>query len=99
MVIKGGEIAYTPESGVGAIYTIQLSAWPSYEEAKAAADTLREQYGLEPYIREAYIDRLEAVWHRVRVGRFSAREDAVARSNELKEIVGSEVLVVYLGSK
>jgi imidazolonepropionase-like amidohydrolase len=99
MVIKGGEIAYTPESGVGAIYTIQLSAWPSYEEAKAAADTLRENYGLEPFIREAYIDRLNAVWYRVRVGRFSAREDAVARSNELKEIVGSEVLVVYLGSK
>jgi imidazolonepropionase-like amidohydrolase len=96
MVIRGGEIAYTRESGVGAIYTIQLSAWPSYDEAEAEADTLREKYGLEPYIREAYINRLNAVWYQVRVGRFTTRAEAETRADIVEQMVGSEVLIDYL---
>ncbi|MFC1547717.1 amidohydrolase family protein [Candidatus Neomarinimicrobiota bacterium] len=93
MVIKGGEIAYTPEAGVGAIYTIQLSAWETYEEAEVEADVLRETYGLEPLIREAYIDRLNAVWYQVRVGRYATREETETRADEIEQMVGSEVLI------
>ena len=56
------------------IFTVQVSSFPTTEEASAFARQL-ERKGFEPYITAAEIPG-RGTWHRVRVGNYTSKGDA-----------------------
>jgi cell division septation protein DedD len=61
-------------------YTIQVSAWPSLEEARKDQLSLTK-YGIDAYTQRFFLDQKNAYWWRVRVGNFSD----IHQANRIKE--------------
>lgn len=66
----------------GPSFTVQVASLPNRAEAEALAARLRKQ-GLSPWVAEADIPG-KGTFYRVRVGRFSSREQAVRYLEDLK---------------
>ena len=68
-------------------YTIQIAAWPSLERARM--DQLRMiEEGFDAYIERHYRKEKDAVWYRVRLGKFSDKNKALNVQKQVDSILG-----------
>jgi len=73
-------------------YTIQVSAWPSLEEARKDQLSLIK-YGIDAYTQRVFIDKKNSYWWRVRVGNFSTSDQASKVKKQIEDLRGSSVWV------
>ena len=79
--LRGLQEELTPESG---IFTVQVSSFPTTEEASAFARKL-ERKGFEPYVTAAEIPG-RGTWHRVRVGNYRTKDGAEGLRSRLAAV-------------
>lgn len=77
-------------------WTIQVSAWPSLEEAQSASRDLREKYGIESYIQRAFFKDKDEIYYRLRVGNFQHSKDADAYAKEIQDMTSLPVWVDFV---
>ena len=63
-------------------YTIQVSSWPSFGEAKKEQLKLKV-LGFTSDLTKKYIEKKDAIWWRVRVGKFKSIGDAKAVNKQI----------------
>ena len=68
-------------------YTIQIAAWPSLEQARKDQLQLIEE-GFDAYIERHYRKEKDAVWYRVRLGKFSDKNKALNVQKQIETILG-----------
>jgi len=73
-------------------YTIQVSAWPSLEEARKDQLSLIK-YGIDAYTQRVFIEKRNAYWWRVRVGNFSDINQANKVKKQIEDLRGSSVWI------
>jgi cell division septation protein DedD len=73
-------------------YTIQVSAWPSLEEARKDQLSLTK-YGIDAYTQRTFIEEKNAYWWRVRVGNFSHKDQANKVKKQIEDLRGSSVWI------
>ncbi len=80
---KKGEVKLkTEKPGInGADYAIQVSAYTAMDKARSLEDILRKK-GFQSYLVEADVNGV--TYYRVRVGKFSGKEDALAALTKIK---------------
>ena len=77
-------------------YTIQVSSWPSLEEAQVASHDLLENYGIESYIQRAFFKDKDEIYYRLRVGNFQTSEAAAKYAQEIQGMTNLPVWVDYV---
>jgi len=77
-------------------YTIQVSSWPSLEEAQSASRELMERYGVDSYIQRAFFKDRDEIYYRLRVGNFQESKDAEAYAKEIREMTQIDVWVDHV---
>lgn len=77
-------------------YTIQVSSWPSLEEAQAASKELMDKYGIDSYIQRAFFKDKDEIYYRLRIGNFKGQSAAVAYAKEIQERTNLPVWVDYV---
>jgi hypothetical protein len=73
-------------------YTIQVSAWPSLEEARKDQLSLTKS-GIDAYTQRIFIDKKNAYWWRVRVGNFSHKDQVNKVKKQIEDLRGSSVWI------
>ena len=73
-------------------YTIQVSAWPSLEEARKDQLSLTK-YGIDAYTQRVFIEGKNAYWWRVRVGNFSHIDQVNKVKKQIEDLRGSSVWI------
>jgi len=68
-------------------YTIQIAAWPSMEQARMDQLRLIEE-GFDAYIERHYRKEKDAVWYRVRLGKFPDKSKALDVQKQIESILG-----------
>ena len=68
-------------------YTIQIAAWPSLEQARKDQLRLIEE-GFDAYIERHYLKEKDAIWYRVRIGKFSNKNKALEIQKQVESILG-----------
>ena len=68
-------------------YTIQIAAWPSMEQARMDQLRLIEE-GFDAYIEHHYRKEKDAVWYRVRLGKFPDKSKALDVQKQIESILG-----------
>ena len=68
-------------------YAIQISAWPTLEEARKYQLELIDK-GFDAYTQHFYLKKKDQVWYRVRVGNFSNRNKALKVKKQIESITG-----------
>ena len=68
-------------------YTIQIAAWPSLEQARKDQLRLIEE-GYDAYIERHYRKEKDAIWYRVRIGKFSNKNKALEIQKQVESILG-----------
>ena len=68
-------------------YTIQIAAWPSLEQARKDQLRLIEE-GFDAYIERHYRKEKDAIWYRVRIGKFSNKNKALEIQKQVESILG-----------
>ena len=71
-----------PDGVVGGHYTIQVSSWNTAKKAQRVKQSL-DGLGYDTYIQRVWIEELNAVWWRVRLGDFSDVQEARRVKDEL----------------
>jgi len=66
-------------------FAIQISAWPSLEEARKHQLELINE-GFDAYTQRYYWQKRDEVWYRVRVGNFSNKNTAIAVKEQIESI-------------
>ena len=79
-------------------YTIQIAAWPSLEQARTDQLRLIEE-GFDAYIERHYRKDRDAVWYRVRLGKFSDKNKALNVQNQIETIMGIKSWLTIINSK
>ncbi len=77
-------------------YTIQVSSWPSLDEAQAASRELQVKYGIDSYIQRAFFKDKDEIYYRLRVGNFQASKDAEAYAKEIQNATSVPVWVDFI---
>lgn len=77
-------------------YTIQVSSWPSLEEAQSASKDLLDNYGIESYIQRAFFNDKDEIYYRLRVGQFKGQSEAEAYAKEIQALTNLPVWVDYI---
>lgn len=77
-------------------YTIQVSAWPSLDEAQHASRELQENYGVDSYIQRAFFKDKDEIYYRLRVGNFQESAEAEAYAKEIREMTKIDVWVDFV---
>lgn len=77
-------------------YTIQVSSWPSLEEAQMASQELLDRYGIESYIQRAFFKDKDEIFYRLRIGNFEDRGAATAYAKEVQAQTNLPVWVDYI---
>jgi len=77
-------------------FTIQVSSWPSLEEAQSASDELLNTYGIDSYIQRAFFKDKDEVYFRLRVGNFKEQTAATAYAKEIQEQTSLPVWVDWV---
>ncbi|MFQ6674977.1 MAG: SPOR domain-containing protein [Fidelibacterota bacterium] len=75
--------------------TIQISSWPTLEEAQTQAEELRDM-GFDAYVQEAPFQETDELWYRVRVGSFTTRDAAIEAAKSIEEATGLETWVDHV---
>ena len=73
-------------------YTIQVSAWPSLEEARKDQLSLTK-YGIDAYTQRIFIEKKNTYWWRVRVGNFSHIDQVNKVKKQIEDLRGSSVWI------
>ena len=73
-------------------YTIQVSAWPSLEEARKDQLSLTK-YGIDAYTQRIFIEKKNSYWWRVRVGNFSHIDQVNKVKKQIEDLRGSSVWI------
>lgn len=68
-------------------YAIQISSWPSLEEARKHQLELIDK-GFDAYIQNFYSNKDDQVWYRVRLGNYSNIDKALIVKNNIESITG-----------
>ena len=79
--LEGLQAELSPSAGV---FTVQVSSFPTTEEASAFARKL-ERKGFEPYVTAADIPG-RGTWHRVRVGNYDSKDAAEGLRSRLAAV-------------
>lgn len=77
-------------------YTIQVSSWPSLEEAQVASQELLEKYGIDSYIQRAFFKDTDEIYYRLRIGSFKEQSAAAAYAKEIQSMTSLPVWVDYI---
>ncbi len=77
-------------------YTIQVSSWPSLDEAQSASHELQEKYGIDSYIQRAFFKDRDEIYYRLRVGNFQESKDAETYAKEIQEMTSLPVWVDFV---
>ena len=70
-----------------AVYAIQISSWPSLEEARKYQLELIDG-GFDAYTQRFYFQNRDEVWYRVRVGNFSNKNKALMTKKQIESFKG-----------
>ena len=70
-------------------YTIQVAAWPTFEQARIDQLKLIDK-GFDVYIQRNYRQEKDAVWYRVRIGNFSDKIKAKIIQKQIESIIGTK---------
>jgi cell division septation protein DedD len=73
-------------------YTIQVSAWPSLEEARKDQLSLTK-YGIDAYTQRVFIEKKNSYWWRVRVGNFSDINQVKNVKKQIKKLRGNSIWI------
>ena len=68
-------------------YTIQIAAWPTFEQARIDQLKLIEE-GMDAYIQRNYRKQKDEIWYRVRIGNFSDKIKAQEMQEQIESITG-----------
>ena len=68
-------------------YAIQISAWPTLEEARKYQLELIDK-GFDAYTQHFYLKKRDQVWYRVRVGNYTNRNIALKVMKQIESITG-----------
>ena len=68
-------------------YAIQISAWPTLEEARKYQLELIDK-GFDAYTQHFYLKKRDQVWYRVRVGNYTNRNKALKVMKQIESITG-----------
>ena len=68
-------------------YAIQISAWPTLEEARKHQLELIDE-GFDSYTQHFYLKKRDQVWYRVRVGNYTNRNKALKVMKQIESITG-----------
>ena len=68
-------------------YAIQISAWPTLEEARKYQLELIDK-GFDAYTQHFYLKKKDQVWYRVRVGNYTNRNKALKVMKQIESITG-----------
>ena len=79
-------------------YAIQISAWPSLEEARKHQLELIDE-GFDAYTQRIYYQERDKVWYRVRVGNFSNRNKALNVKKRIESFTGITTWFVIVSTK
>ena len=79
-------------------YAIQISAWPSIEEAHQEQLRLLDA-GFDAYTQRYYLTVKDEIWYRVRVGNFSDRNTAEEIKNNIEGLTGILAWLDIISSK
>ena len=71
-------------------YALQISAWPSLEDARKHQLKLIEN-GFDAYTQRYYWKIKDELWYRVRVGNFSNKNEAIKIKKQLESLMGIKV--------
>jgi len=77
-------------------YTIQLSSWPSLDDAHEAARELLDTFGIDSYVQRAFFKDKDEVYYRLRVGNFPNFSDAEAYAKEIQGITSLPAWVDFV---
>ena len=77
-------------------WTIQVSSWPSLEEAQSASRDLEEKYGIDSYIQRAFFKDKDEIYYRLRVGNFQGSKEADAYAKEIQDMTRLPVWVDFV---
>ena len=77
-------------------FTIQVSSWPSLDEAQHASQELKDNYGIESYIQRAFFKDKDEIYYRLRVGNFQESIDAEAYAKEIQSMTTLPVWVDFV---
>ncbi len=77
-------------------YTIQVSSWPSLDEAQSASHDLQQKYGIDSYIQRAFFKDKDEIYYRLRVGNFQESKDAEAYAKEIQDMTSLPVWVDFV---
>jgi len=77
-------------------YTIQVSAWPSLEEAQIASKELLGNFGIDSYIQRAFFKDTDEIYYRLRVGSFPESSAAEAYAKEIHAMTNLPVWVDFI---
>ena len=79
-------------------YVLQISSWPSLEEARKHQLELIDE-GFDAYTQRFYHQKRDEVWHRVRVGNFSDRNKALKVKKRIESFTGITTWFVIVSAK
>ena len=79
-------------------YAIQVSAWPSLEEARINQIELIDE-GYDAYIQQYYLKNRDEVWYRVRVGKFFHKNKALKVKQHIESFTGTTTWLDILQTK
>ena len=77
-------------------YTIQVSSWPSLEEAQGASQELLDKYGIDSYIQRAFFKDKDEIYYRLRIGSFKEQSAAAAYAKEIQSMTSLPVWVDFI---
>ncbi|MBC8376499.1 MAG: SPOR domain-containing protein [FCB group bacterium] len=77
-------------------YTIQVSSWPSLDDAQSASHELQQKYGIDSYIQRAFFKDKDEIYYRLRVGNFQESKDAEAYAKEIQDMTSLPVWVDFV---
>ncbi|MBT3227721.1 MAG: SPOR domain-containing protein [Candidatus Marinimicrobia bacterium] len=77
-------------------YTIQVSSWPSLDEAQSASRDLQDKYGIDSYIQRAFFKDRDEIYYRLRVGNFQESKDAETYAKEIQDVTSLPVWVDFV---
>ena len=77
-------------------FTIQVSSWPSLEEAQEASLELSDKYGIDSYIQRAFFKDKDEIYYRLRIGNFQEQDAAQAYAKEVQAMTSLPVWVDFV---
>ena len=79
-------------------YAIQISAWPSLEEARKHQLELIDE-GFDAYTQRFFYQKRDLVWYRVRVGNFSNKNKALQVKKQIESFTGITTWFIIVSTK